>query len=219
MMYYLGDVWDYKSMHMNPPFPVPLFENNDFNRTKKEEKWKSELRFDSLECVSCGAETRACDASMIMQTMIKGMPTSFLDEVQRESRVLLRKARHVVLFGYQLPPDDILWQEIFSEAIRYRKDSENEAYCTVVVGHMGEKRWLCGEEMMEYVKKYRFTEEAIGRGVKAIVNAVAIFGKERVRAWCGGIPQVFGEGNENDVKEILFPDHFVNWNGTRLEKV
>ena len=218
MMYYLGDEWDYQSRHMNPPFPVPLFENNDFNRTDKEKTWKAKLRYDSLECVSCGAETRTCDAPMIMQTMIKGMPTSFLDEVQRESHVLLRKARHVVLFGYQLPPDDILWQEAFSEAIRYRKDSDNAAYCTVVVGHLGDKRWLHDDEMMEYVKKYRFTEEAVGRGAKAILNAVAIFGKDHVRAWCGGIPQVFGDGTEADVKEILFPDHFVDWKGTRLEK-
>ncbi|WP_288788601.1 hypothetical protein [uncultured Fibrobacter sp.] len=218
MMYYLGDEWGYKSRHVNPPFPVPLFENNDFNRTAKEKEWKAKLRYDSLECISCGAETRACDAPMIMQTMIKGMPTSFLEEVQRESRVLLRKARHVVLFGYQLPPDDILWQEAFSEAIRYRKDTDDAAYCTVVVGHWGDRRWLYGDEMMEYVKKYRYTKDAVSYGVKAIVNAVSIFGKEYVRAWCGGIPQVFADGDEAAVKEILFPNHFVNWKGTRLEK-
>lgn len=218
MMYYLGDKWGSKSIHANPPFPIPLFENNDFNRTDKEEEWKKKLRFDSLECISCGAETKSSDAPMIMQTMIKGMPTSFLDEVQRESRVLLRKARHVVLFGYQLPPDDILWQESFAEAARSRMDSDDKAYCTVVVGYLGEKRWLCGDEMMEHVEKYRYTKDAIGFGAKAIENAVAIFGKDQVRAWCGGIPDVFGEGTETDVKEILYPTDFVNWHGTRLEK-
>jgi hypothetical protein len=83
---------------------------------------------------------------------------------------------------------------------------------------LGEKRWLCGDEMMEHVEKYRYTKDAIGFGAKAIENAVAIFGKDQVRAWCGGIPDVFGEGTETDVKEILYPTDFVNWHGTRLEK-
>lgn len=220
MMYYLGDEWGYNSRHVNPPFPVPLFENNDFNRTAKEKDWKKKLRYDSLECISCGAETRACDAPMIMQTMIKGMPTSFLDEIQRSSRVLLRKARHVVLFGYQLPPDDILWQEAFAEAVRYRKDSDCKAYCTVVVGHLGDKRWLYGDEMMAYVEKHRYTKDAVNYGARAIVNAVSIFGKDHVRAWCGGIPQVWGNATEAEVSEILYPKDWnpEMWKGTRLEE-
>jgi hypothetical protein len=122
----------------------------------------------------------------------------------------------VVLFGYQLPPDDILWQEAFAEAIRCRQNSDNKAYCSVVVGHMGEKRWLKGDEMMDYAEKHRYEKDARAYGASAIVNAVSIFGKQNVRAWCGGIPDVFGEGNEADVKEILYPD-FVEWKGTRLE--
>ena len=216
MMYYLGDEWGYNSKHLNPPFPVPLFENIDFNRTEKEKEWKKRLRYDSLECISCSAETIASDAPMIMQTMIKGMPTSFLDEVQRESRVLLRKARHIVLFGYQLPPDDVLWQEAFSEAVRYRKGTDDEAFCTVVVGYLGEKRWIQGDEMMAFVKKHRYSSDAASLGVKAIINAVAIFGENRVRAYCGGIPDVWGNASESEVREILYPS-WVNWQGTRLE--
>ncbi|MBR3072826.1 hypothetical protein [Fibrobacter sp.] len=216
MMYYLGDEWGYNSKHLNPPFPVPLFENVDFNRTEKEKEWKKRLRYDSLECISCSAETIASDAPMIMQTMIKGMPTSFLDEVQRESRVLLRKARHIVLFGYQLPPDDVLWQEAFSEAVRCRKGTDDEAFCTVVVGYLGEKRWIQGDEMMAFVKKHRYSSDAASLGVKAIINAVAIFGENRVRAYCGGIPDVWGNASESEVREILYPS-WVNWQGTRLE--
>ena len=216
MMYYLGDEWGYNSKHLNPPFPVSLFENIDFNRTEKEKEWKKRLRYDSLECISCSAETIASDAPMIMQTMIKGMPTSFLDEVQRESRVLLRKARHIVLFGYQLPPDDVLWQEAFSEAVRCRKGTDDEAFCTVVVGYLGEKRWIQGDEMMAFVKKHRYSSDAASLGVKAIINAVAIFGENRVRAYCGGIPDVWGNASESEVREILYPS-WVNWQGTRLE--
>lgn len=216
MMYYLGDEWGFSSKHVNPPFPIALFENNDFNRTPKEEKWKSSLRYDSLECISCGAETISSNAPMIMQTMVKGIPTSFLDEVQRESKVLLRKARHIVLFGYQLPPDDVLWQEAFAESVCSRRDTDNYAYCSVVVGHLGEKRWLYGEELTEFVEKYRYTKDAAARGVKAIVNAVAVFGKDNVRAYTGGIPDVWGNASESEVRELLYPDHWVNWKGTRL---
>ncbi len=215
MMYYLGDKWDYKPAHLNPPFPIPLFENTDFNRTAMEKEWKSKLRYDSLECISCGAETIASNAPMIMQTMIKGIPTSFLDEVQRESRVLLGKARHIVLLGYQLPPDDILWQEAFAEAVRSRKDSENGAYCSVVVGNLGRKCWIYDDEMMQYANAHRYEKNASGYGANAIVNAVSIFGKAHVRAYCGGIPDVFGDGFEADVKAILYPE-WVNWKGTRL---
>lgn len=215
MMYYLGDKWEYKSSHLNPPFPIPLFENNVFNRTPREKEWKGKLRYDSLECISCGSETIASNAPMIMQTMIKGIPTSFLDEVQRETRVLLGKARHIVLLGYQLPPDDILWQEAFAESVRSRKNSENGAYCSVIVGHLGRKCWIYGDEMMQYAKAHRYEKDASGYGANAIVNAVSIFGKEYVRAYCGGIPDVFGDGSETGVKTILYPE-WVNWKETRL---
>ena len=54
-------------------------------------------------------------------------------------------------------------------------------------------------------------------GIDAIENAIAIFGKEKVRAWTGGIPQVFGDCSEANVKDLFYPD-FVEWNKTRLEK-
>lgn len=32
--------------------------------------------------------------------------------------------------------------------------SDNSAYCTVVVGHRGEGRWLCGAELEGYVSAH-----------------------------------------------------------------
>ena len=49
-----------------------------------------------------------------------------------------------------------------------------------------------------------------------IASVKAVFGKEKVRAWTGGIPQVFGECTEMDVKKLFYPD-FVEWKNTRLE--
>ncbi len=219
MMYYLGDRWGFSDAHANAPLPIPLFENDDFNRTEKEKKWRKEkLHFDSLECVSCGAETFASSAPMVMQTMVKGNPTSFLEEVQRESRVLMDKARHFVLLGYQLPSDDSLWVETFAETVRYRMCSEAKAYCTVVVGFKGEERFLYGAEMLAYVDAHRKEKDADAYGVTAIDNAVSIFGREQVRAYTGGIPNVFGSCTESEIGEVFFPTDFVDWNGTRLEK-
>lgn len=129
-----NDWGDYKSKKLIPSFPIPLFESekidtNEF--TKKENDWRKELKYDSLQCMHCSSETKASDAPMIMQTMYKATPTSFLEEIQRNVKVSLEKARHIVLFGYRLPPDDTIWQHAF-----------------------------------------------------------AIFGKNNVRAWTGGIPQV-----------------------------
>ena len=164
----------------------------------------------------CGAETKALDAPMIMQTMYKSTPTSFLEEVQRNVRVSLEKARHIVLLGYQLPPDDVVWQQTFAEAVRSRLKSDNKAYCTVVVGYKGRAEWLYKDELEKYVEDNRKEDNAEAYGVSAIENAWAIFEKENVRAWTGGIPQVFGNATEEDVKELLYPD-FVEWKGTRLE--
>lgn len=219
MTFYFGysrNKWSYKSKELTSPFPIPLFGMDKINSlTAKEKEWRKQLRFDSLQCMHCGAETVASDAPMIMQTMYKSTPTSFLEEIQRNVKVSLEKARHIVLLGYSLPVDDTIWQHAFAEGVRSRQEG-NEAFCSVVVGYMGEKRWLYGEELMHFVDAHRKADDSAAWGADAIENAIAIFGKEKVRAWTGGIPQVFGECTEMDVKELFYPD-FVEWKNTRLE--
>ena len=219
MTFYFGysrNKWSYKSKELTSPFPIPLFGMDKINSlTAKEKEWRKQLRFDSLQCMHCGAETVASDAPMIMQTMYKSTPTSFLEEIQRNVKVSLEKAKHIVLLGYRLPVDDTIWQHAFAEGVRSRQEG-NEAFCSVVVGYMGEKRWLYGEELMHFVDAHRKADDSAAWGADAIENAIAIFGKEKVRAWTGGIPQVFGECTEMDVKKLFYPD-FVEWKNTRLE--
>ena len=213
---YEAENWDLFHRHHNPPLPIPLFEADDFKRTKEEEKWKNELRLDSLECPSCGAETTASASPMIMQTMVKGIPTSFLEEIQRNAKVSLKKARHIILFGYSLPPDDIVWQEAFAEAVRHRMDEDERPFCSVVVGYRGEKRWLYDDELKFYLAKHKGCKDSSAYGIDAIENAISIFGLNHVRAYCGGIPDVWGNASEAEIKEILYPE-WVDWKGTRLE--
>lgn len=214
-----GNNWDYKSKKLISPFPIPLFDNKISDLlTEKELKWRNEdLHYDSMECMHCGAETFAYSAPMIMQTLYKSTPTSFLEEIQRNVRVSLEKARHIILLGYQLPPDDVVWQQTFAEAVRSRLDCENAAYCTVIVGYNGEKKWLYGDDLKKFVEENQNKTDCDSYGIPAIENAWSIFGDDKVRAWTGGIPDVFGDGTESDVNELLYPKDFVNWNGTRLE--
>ncbi len=214
MLFYLGDEWKLKSKTLNPPFPIPLYK--DFIRTEKEEKWKKELKFDALECPACGAESYSADAPMVMQSLFKGTPTSFIEEIQREVKVALDNARHIVLLGYGLPIDDIVWQQIFSEAVRCRINSEEKAYCSVVVGTKGPHRWLKGEELYKHINAYRSSSQSEEYGITPIENVIAIFGKENVRAYTAGIPDVFGDSTEQDMQNLLYPGDFVNWTGTRL---
>lgn len=218
MTFYFGysrNKWSYKSKELTSPFPIPLFGMDKINSlTAKEKEWRKQLRFDSLQCMHCGAETVASDAPMIMQTMYKSTPTSFLEEIQRNVKVSLEKARHIVLLGYSLPVDDTIWQHAFAEGVRSRAETGNDAFCSVVVGYKGESHWLCKDELELYINSHKNSDD--GYGIDAIENAIAIFGKEKVRAWTGGIPQVFGECTEMDVKELFYPD-FVEWKNTRLE--
>lgn len=221
MTFYFGyseNKWNYKSRELIPPFPIPILNQIDENALTKQEKyWHKNLRSDSLQCMHCGAETKASDAPMIMQTMYKSTPTSFLEEIQRNVKVSLEKARHIVLLGYRLPPDDTIWYQSFAESIRNRIGTENEAFCTVVVGYKGKVCFLYGDDLLNYVKAHQNAADAEELGVTAIQNALSIFGENKVRAWTGGIPQIFGNCTENDVKELLYPS-WVNWKNTRLEK-
>lgn len=219
MTFYNGNNhWEYKSKSLIPNFPIPLFdadktESKEF--TPQENEWRKNLKYDSLQCMHCGTETKALDAPMIMQSLYKPTPTSFLEEIQRNVKLSLQKARHIILFGYQLPPDDTIWRHAFAEAVCSRKDSDDAAYCSVIVGHKGEQCWLYGNELLTYVNAHLKDDDATSWGVLAIQNAIAIFGEKNVRAYTGGIPQVFGNCTEADVRELFYPK-WVEWNGTRL---
>ena len=176
MTFYFGtseNKWSYKSSELIPPFPIPIFESEKITAlTVQEKEWRKNLRYDSLQCMHCGSETKASDAPMIMQTMYKSTPTSFLEEIQRNVKVSLEKARHIILLGYRLPPDDTIWQHAFAEGVRTRAKTENAAFCTVVVGHKGEERWIYSDVLERYVELYRKADDADSWGIVAIENAI-----------------------------------------------
>ena len=206
--------WNFKSSELIPPFPIPLFKSEqNIHRTEKEYEWQAILHNDSLQCMHCGQETKTNDSPMIMQTIYKSTPTSFLEEIQRNVKIELKKASHIILLGYSLPKDDVIWYHTFSEAVRSRINSNKEAFCTIVIGYKGKNCYLYGDELLKYIKSSPKDDEAFG--INAIINCISIFGLSKVRAWTGGIPQVFGKCTEADVKELFYPN-FEQWKNFTL---
>lgn len=201
---YNNERWLDKSKQIIPAFPFPIFSIiPDEFLTKKELNWRNNLHYDSLQCMHCGAETRAIDAPMIMQTMYKSKPTSFLEEIQRNVKVSIQNAKHIVLLGYSLPLDDKIWLQAFAEGIRYK--NKEKVYCYVIVACKDNQQyWMSGKNLDNYIIQHK-NDNQEEWGIPAIENAIAIFGKENVRAWTGGIPQVFGDCSETDVKDLLYP--------------
>jgi len=194
-----------KNLFYPPPFKTDLFPNEPYTEDERKAQ-EEECEYDAVQCPFCGRMTYAHNAPMIMQSSYKGGHASFLEEIQRDAKVSLSGAKHIILMGYQLPPDDIVWRSAI-----VAKRNEEKIYCSVVVGHKGEDRWLEGGELKKYAKekKKKIEKEKLPEyGVPAIDAAIAIFGKDNVRAYAGGIPQVWCSGgsvDKNKVKDLLYP--------------
>ncbi|MDR2595624.1 MAG: hypothetical protein LBC87_12720 [Fibromonadaceae bacterium] len=188
-----------------PPFKINLFQHKPY--TEDEEKAHKNGDYDAVQCYFCGNLTYTYNTPMIMQTSYKGKHTSFLEDIQRDAKVSISGAKHIILMGYQLPPDDVVWRS----TIAAKRNNEESVYCSVVVGCLGENKWIEGEELTKYVadkKKKLEKEKWADYGINAIDAAIAVFGDKNVRAYTGGIPQVWLSGNSLDkdkVKELLYP--------------
>jgi len=187
-----------------PPFKINLFQHEPY--TEKEEESHKDGDYDAVQCYFCGNLTYTYNTPMIMQTSYKGKHSSFLEDIQRDAKVSISGAKHIILMGYQLPPDDVVWRSTLAA----KRNDDGKVYCSVVVGCLGENKWIEGEELKNYVKdkKKKEKEEWADYGINAIDAAIAVFGEENVRAYTGGIPKVWLSGNALDkdkVKELLYP--------------
>ena len=54
------------------------------------------------------------DTPLILQSSFKGNHPSYLEEIQRDMRVCLENTKHVVLLGYSLPADDVIYRAMLS---------------------------------------------------------------------------------------------------------
>lgn len=149
-------------------------------------------------CEFCGYELKSHNNAIIFQSSFKGGHASFLEEIQRDMKVCVQNAKHIVLLGYTLPADDLIWRTALTAK------TDGEKYCSVVVGYKGECKWLYGDELQSFISAHDNDADKDCFGVAAIKNVIQMFGKENVRAYTGGIPQVWADGKEA-VHVMLYP--------------
>lgn len=196
---YLGDEWGYDSDSLFPPLPLDSLGNRSNPRTEEERKARNE-RSDVLQCVFCGEMTEFHHTTLVMQSAFKGNHPSFVEEIQRDMKVSLEKAYHIILFGYSLPQDDFIYKSILTA--RQMREKDSQVFCSVVnFDKNAPSKWLYGEELNKFIQanpNSDFTE--------VIYRAKAIFG-ENVRGYGAGIPSVFlnqdGKVDHSQIKQLF----------------
>lgn len=199
---YMGDSWEEKSKTLFPNGIIYQFKWGQKPRTYKEHKAHDSGEYDALECHFCGQITHSYDNFMFMQTQLKRLPPSFIKEATDEALAAISHAKHIVLLGYSLPIDDAIWGSLLS-MMTCRKTGDR-VFCSVVATRdvNGPDKWLMGSELDNYIKQKESQDK---EKVRAIKNAITVFGKENVRAYVRGIPDVFHNGAIDDVKALMYP--------------
>ncbi len=192
------------SYHLFSPNILPSLKNLHPS-TKEEEEAINEGRFDVMQCPYCGALTETQHTPMIMQTTYKVNTPPPIEEIQKDLKVCLENTKHIVLMGYSLPQDDVLWRSILAT----RRSFKERVFCSVVVGRSNENRWLYGKELKKFIES---TESSNFGGRDTIKQAINIFGIDNVRAFTGGIPNVWANGSiEKNIKNLLYPKEILDF--------
>ena len=201
---FMGKEWRIDSPALIPPPPLRHFAELAKIETvlapargKEAETW-ARGEVDARECVHCGEMTHAQHAQTILQSNFKQSLPSFIDEVQRDMRVVTQFANHIILLGYSLPPDDVSYRAFF--AARKQRNRVNPVRCSVVVGTDYGDTWHAPDEIdrLKPAESPSTTLEA----------ARDIFGKENVRFYGGGFPQVICE---NGVVSAGRVERLISW--------
>ena len=189
---YIGDKWEIDSATLLPPPPLMAFVSDEQFRSwckndREVDKWRLG-EVDARACVHCETLTYAHHTPVVMQTSFKSTPPPFLDEIQREMRVVVQEANHIVLAGYSLPPDDVAYRTFLSARIRKSSERRNgtkaPVRCSVIGKEDGhESRWIYPDELQ--------TKDNLPDAVR---HAREVFDAENVRFFGAGIPDVFLHG-------------------------
>ena len=181
---YIGDTWEIDSATVLPPPPLKTFVDNIPFKSWREnneecERWK-QGEVDARACVHCHTMTFAHHTPLVMQTNFKPDPPPFIDEIQREMRVVVQKAEHIILAGYSLPPDDVIYRAFFAARVGKNEDRASVRCSVIGKDNSCGNRWLYPDEL-------KGKEEIFDK----VKNAREIFGCENIRYFGGGIPNVF----------------------------
>ena len=204
---FLSDRWqiDSPTLFPIPPLkgfvkqsePSPLLENEQ----RKFKRGEVDVR----ACVHCGTLTYLHHTQIVLQSNFKSNPPPFIEEIQRDLRVVVQKSDHIIFMGYSLPPDDVDYRAFF--AARRQREPSKKVKCSVVIGEYPNlRRWLYPKNLsdvnqLDLKPDHRKTLEATQN----------LFGKDNVRFYGGGIPQVFSDGAMTSSSAV---DHLLRWEST-----
>lgn len=202
---YMGDEWEWDSLTLIPPPPLKAFVDTEQfcprPETDERKAW-DEGKVDMRACVHCGAWTYAHHTRTVMQSNLKSSPPPFLEEIQRDLRVAVQNADHIVLMGYSLPQDDVDYRAIF--AARRSLDPDKPVKCSVVDKAEHDDEWLGPSEWPDILSRMDH-----GKPPRSTLETVRdLFGKEHVRFYGGGIPQVFLDGGRVTDAAV---ERLLNW--------
>ena len=229
---YCGDTWKVDSPTLLPPPPLRGFikTGTDFRtrmecercaRKRGEVDQEALRRADTVQecehcawkrgevdaraCVHCKTLTYAHHTTTLMQSNFKEAPPPFVEEIQRDLRVLVQQADHVVLMGYSLPPDDVTYRAFFAARRRQKTEkiekTEKAPKCTVVVLERTRAGWVLPADIPTVRKE--LANKDTGRTLEA---ACDLFGDCNVRFYGGGIPNVFlagGQVSDTAIERLL----------------
>ncbi|MCY4012266.1 MAG: hypothetical protein OXG82_06070 [Gammaproteobacteria bacterium] len=197
---FIGDAWMVDSRTLLPPPPLARFSHGIAfkpwgDQVDEEGAWdRGEV--DARACVHCGTLTYAHHTPLVTQTTVKSRPPPFLEEIQRDMRVVVEDADHIVLMGYSLPPDDVTYRAFL--AARVRRSDRDPVRCSVIGKEAGyPPRWLSRSDIDAYVRVPR-----------AVAAARALFRPENVRFYGAGVPNVF---LEDDRVTDAAVDRLLTW--------
>lgn len=200
---YLGNQWETNSPVLILPPPLMSFVPEDVkfpDYTKDEREEWDKGAVDARACVNCDTLTYAHHTQIVMQSNFKGAPPPFIEEIQRDLRAVVQEADHIVFMGYSLPPDDVAYRAFF--AARRRRNPKRPVKCSIVVGTKGDQCWLGPSELCDL--------GSIECSARVTLKAAQeLFGKDCVRFYGGGIPNVFLDGERVTDSAVA---RLLDWN-------
>jgi ferredoxin len=199
---YHGEEWKLDAEGLFPPPPLKVFDDRPCPKGMPEDEQKERDerdRVDARACLHCGQMTYAHQTQTIMQSQIKPHHPSFIEEIQRDLRATMLKAKHFIFMGYSLPTDDFVYRAIFS-AMRERggrEDKEKTSVRCTIIGKEAKYPGWHGPSRLEKMKD-----------VEVVKSACDIFSSENVRYYGNGCPDVF---LENDRATDSALEKLLNW--------
>ena len=202
---YYGDRWELHASRLFPPPPLHAFDKETCPSwivgNERGQREKGEV--DARACLYCGTLTYAYHTQTIMQSSFKSPPPSFIEEIQRDLRAATMQADHIIFMGYSLPLDDVTYRAFFSARCQRKKEMKDDrpVRCTIVNKDKKNPDWYGPETL----KTRSFKSDHV------VKIAGDIFGKDNVRFYGGGIPEVFLDGGRATTIAL---ERLLNWSST-----